>query len=383
MGKLKDIVISLLKTLYLYICKDYKYMNLDSKYNILVSYISEPFFRKKDKKYMNSHQNRAETLIIADVFKELNFSFKFIRLDKKRANLKGYNIIFGVEPNFVKASLVNEQAIKIYYATGAYMKHQNRMIKQRTDIFNQNKGTSVPYYRMIKEHNSVEKADFIIQIGSQATLSTYPKDMVKKILTIRQSCHDFYFENFLTNKLTSFSKCDFVWMGSEGSILKGFDLVVDYFIQHSDLKLHLLGKIDKEVWDYYQPLIKKTSNIIVYGFVDLDSEILEQVALKASFVIMPSASEGCPGSVINMMKLGCVPLVTPYASFDGISNLGILIQGYTYVDIDNAIKQAMEIDTMTLQKKIEECYHYANDNYNRKTFHDDLKKCFESILLRI
>lgn len=380
MTNIKSKLYSIIKYVYTLLQKDYVFRYDGSKYKMIVSYITEPFKKKTDAAYINKHQNRRETLIIADILAELNISNRFTRLDKPHISLRGYNVVFGLEPNFVKACKDNPDAIKIYYATGAYIEHQNNVIKKRTDEFNAKNGTNVPYYRLVPPHKSSEISDFIIQIGSKFTIETYPKKLREKIVTIRQSCHTFKFDNFINRKLKSFSKKDFIWMGSKGSILKGLDLILDYFIAHPEYNIHILGPIDPEVWQFYEYRIKSSPNIYIYGFVDLDSKQLEKVALISSFVIMPSASEGCPGSVINMMKLGCIPIVTPVASFDGIENYGFLIDGYTVDDLSNAINIAVSYTDNDISTKIKDNIDFANRNFNAATFKHDFETCLKTIL---
>lgn len=380
MKSIREFIIGIVKQIYLFVCKDYKVLHEESKNKMLVSYLSEPFRKRNDINYMSKHQNRGETLIMAKVLDSLKISYTFTRLDKPHFSFSGYDIIFGVEPNFVKASLSNPNAIKIYYATGAYCKHQNEVIMRRTDEFNLKNGTQVPYIRLVQEHEANEISDYIIQIGSKYTLQSYPKELVNKITIIRQSCHNFKFENFLEKKIKSFSKTDFIWMGSAGSILKGFDLVVEYFFEHTEYQLHVLGTIDSDVYDFYKDKLSKFKNIHIYGFVNLDSNTMEEIALKASYVIMPSASEGCPGSVINMMKLGCIPIVTSYSAFDGIENLGYFIDGYSMQDIDNAITKALNDNSISISERIKNCYEFANCNFNQEVFEEDFKKSILNII---
>ena len=59
----------------------------------------------------------------------------------KECDDRHYDIIFGLDPNFVTMSQKNPQALKIYYATGAYWKHQYSIVKNRIDSFNKKHGT--------------------------------------------------------------------------------------------------------------------------------------------------------------------------------------------------------------------------------------------------
>ena len=47
-----------------------------------------------------------------------------------------YDIIFGLEPNFVLCAEKHPDAKTVYYATGAYVGYANRSIVQRTSQFN-------------------------------------------------------------------------------------------------------------------------------------------------------------------------------------------------------------------------------------------------------
>lgn len=369
-----------LRALYPLFQRNYTKTINGSKHRLFVSYLSAPMYHINDRKYLNHHQNRRETIIMSSVLDELSLSHKIVRLDKPLLNYGGYDIIFGVEPNFIKACKANPKAIKIYYATGAYNEHQNKVIRERTDEFNRFHGTNVPYYRLVSNHNSAHIADRIIQIGSKYTVETYPEELRCKIVIIRQSGHTYNLPGFLQEKLESYSRKDFIWMGSSGSILKGLDLVLDYFLDHKELNLHVFGNIDTEVMDYYSPLLKDKSNIHLYGMCDLDSQFVLDVAKKSSFVILPSASEGCLGSVLNMAKLGCIPIVSRYAAFDGIEDYGDIMSNLTIEALHNSISKVMDLEESTLRERIINIYHFANEYFTPESFRNDFKQSLQLII---
>lgn len=105
----------------------------DFKKRVLISYITFPFL---DKKRLNlNHSSNAEAIIIARVFDSLGYIVDVIRYnaDFKRTKFKNrkYDLIFGLEPNFLKATKLYRPEKSIYYATGAYCKFQNRAEKSR------------------------------------------------------------------------------------------------------------------------------------------------------------------------------------------------------------------------------------------------------------
>ncbi len=368
----------LLKKLYItFFIKDYVSNKKLKKASIY--YLPEPFYRNQDSKYMNSHQNKNEALIIGRIFEALNFQIFVQRFDKILFNFSKTDLVFGLEPNFVKVAKKNKKAIKIYYATGAYWEHQNNIIKQRTDEFNKKNNTRLPYERLIDKHEACDIADYIIQIGSKYTISTYPIKYQKKIIILNQSCHNFINID-IKEKIKNTKRNNYVWFGSKGSILKGLDLVLDYFLENTEKTLNIVGPIDSEFYDVYSFKIQNSKNIKINGFMDMNSAEFRKIANESAFNILPSGSEGMPGTIINMMKLGVIPIVSKYAAFDEINEHGILIEELNEKGVFNAIEKSQEITDEKLNEKIIKCSEYALKKYNIDEFKEGFKKIIKNIL---
>lgn len=130
---------------------------------VFISYIPEACYRQ-DPEFLNGHQNRREMKTIVDVFRHLGYNV-FVQ-DYANVNLPSSfspDIIFGIEPCFEVACRKWPSAQKIYYATGAYWKHQNDMITMRTDCFNKLYGACYPYQRLASESDKCEVADYIFR----------------------------------------------------------------------------------------------------------------------------------------------------------------------------------------------------------------------------
>ena len=102
--------------------------------------------------------------------------------------------------------------------------------------------------------------------------------------------------------------------------------------------------------------------------------------MKSSFVILPSASEGCPGSVLNMAKLGCIPIVTPVSAFDGIENFGVLINAYSTKALAEAISTVLNWSENTIRQKIVDVYNFSNKNFSQESFRSDMQKALQNAI---
>jgi len=356
--------------------KNYIVENIGGNKWIFVSYIVEPFKRKKDDAYFHGHQNRQETLIISAVAQELRFSYVFNDYDKPLNFYKRkFDIIFGLEPHFKIMCDKNPKAIKIYYATGAYYKHQNLMIINRTNAFCEKYNTNYPYKRLVKEHNSCDIADYIFQIGSKFTIETYPINLRHKIILINQTSHVFKNIN-IVEKIKVTSKSDFIWFGSGGTILKGLDLVLEYFIANKNLNLNVVGPIEYEFLKVFKNQIKTASNIKFYGYLDVESNEFRYLANICAFLIFPSASEGCPGSVINLQKLGVIPILSRWASSNNIEEHGYQLKELNMTSIIEAINWSQALTYECIINLIKSNCDYISETHSNERFKMELLNNF-------
>lgn len=331
---------------------------------VYICYISQVFYHLNETEYLDSHQNKREAIIIASTFHKLGYNVYVQEFSSSRKipNLN-FKIIFGIEPNFCKACKKFPHAKKIYYATGAYFEHQNKQIRLMTDYINTTYNAHLPYKRLALPHNSIKDADYILQIGSSYTIETYPKEYRHKISLIHQSI-----QTQLKNPLKNYAKKnEFFYMGSGGNALKGLSLLIEYFHIHPELYLNVVGPIEDDFHKALSPLIGK--NIKFWGFLNVNSQQFCSIIEKCNFIIYPSGSEGgIPGAVINSMKRGLIPIVTPWSAFDGIEDYGFLIKNWDLSSIDEGIKWSQSLTIKEIEMLSRKCQDYATKYYNLENF---------------
>lgn len=360
---------------------NYKKTNMKNDKMIIFSYINIVYYFHFFKKWMSTHGNKKEAIIIKDFFIREKFDFYSVRFNGRMGQIfnKKPTLVFGIEPNFSKLCEIFPNTIKVYYATGSYFSHQNEMIISRTDKFNSEKNTQLPYIRLAEVNDCAQKSDYILQIGSSFTIETYPIEYQNKIKLIRQT--SFNFPNFDISKKKALSDHSrFIWLGSTGSILKGLDLVIDYFSQNPKLHLDIVGPIDDEFLSIYKQILNSSLNIKWHGFVPIKSKRMLDIMYRCTFIILPSASEGMPGSVINSMKMGLIPILSKYAAFNSLEKHGILIESLDFSSINNSVKKALELSLNQIDELQNLAIEYVNLNHSIETFTSDLESFFNFVL---
>jgi hypothetical protein len=368
-----------------YFIKNYTSTMSPDSPNALISYLPFPLRLPPDSKDMFKHQNRREAIEIVNAFIELGYNVDVVYYNKKAfLPSRKYDVIFGLEPNFEKFARKNPKALKIYYATGSYWKYQNASIIDRVAEVNKRRRSSLRPARLVMSHQSAELADYIIQIGSTFTVYTYPPEIQQKIRLIRQSSFEFL-DATLENKDYSSARRKFLWFGGKGAVLKGLDLLLEAFAKRPDLELYIAGAPEKDFINEYYNELYQTGNIHFLEWLDLRSTFAQDIARSCGFVILPSASEGMPGSVISMMRMGLVPIVSRQAAFDGIENFGVLIQNLTVSNVLAIVDEASRFDEDVLYKRAFMSQRFAKENFTLETFKSDLKavllQCFNSTQL--
>lgn len=332
-----------------------------------ISYIPEALVREDDE-YLNSHQNKRETKIIAQRF--LDNGYNVVMQDyliNSEIPDHSYDIIFGLEPNFTKCSLRNPKAKKVYYGTGAYFKYANAAVIQRTEEFNAKHNMAVAPRRLAPEDDCIEICDQILQIGSKNTIATYPEHIQTKITLINQSSNFFSDDKQRVKR----NRHKYLWLGSAGSILKGADLVIETFLKHPELEIDIVGPIEPEVMDAYKDGLAKAKNIRFHGYVDVNSETFLNITKDTAFLLFPSVTEGgAPGSVIVAMKLGIIPIVSQVASPDIIDELGYCLNDVSIDSLENAIEWSQKLDNKEFELRQFKNKRYSN-KFTLKNFSDE------------
>lgn len=330
---------------------------------VFVSYIADPFYHRNDNVYLDTHQNKREAIAMAEVFNKLGYNVYFmLYTSQKPLPDIDCKLIFGHEPNIQRAKDKYRNARMIFYGVSTYYEYRNKKIKEMTNEFNEAFKARVPCRRTVEPHTAVNDADAILLIGSDNTVKTFPEQYRNKITKIHQSTQN---TKYLRNIEVHGNK-EFFYLASYGNVLKGVYPIIDFFSKHPEYELHWVGPIEKDVHEAIKN--KLTSNLYIYGCQDIGSNLVLGLMERCDFILYPSGVEGVPGSVLNAMKSGLIPLVTPWASFDEIENYGFVMEDATIKGVESAVNWAMSLSLDEIDRRKKECQKFVLHNYNLERF---------------
>ena len=167
------------------------------------------------------------------------------------------------------------------------------------------------------------------------------------------------------------NKYSVMFIGGDGLICKGLDLVLDLFLSlPKPWELHVFCPTgENDFWNYYDPLLREVNNIHVYGFVNVSSNRFRNIASKCLLNLFPSAAEACATSVITAMKFGVLPVVTVQCGVD-VRQFGYVLGANVSDELKRILKNVELSSAKSLQKRLismrSECEKYSDFMYRQR-----------------
>jgi len=351
--------------------------------NVLISYILDPFLYGI--KY--SHTNYMECYTAAETFKELSFNVDVVNfMNECTINYRNYDVIYGfghpLENLFY--SEYADNIIKIYYSTGACPFFWNKESALRILNFKNEKKKIIPQSgRLVENFWSLQliMSDYNVCLGNQFMADTYLN--INPNLNIRTLNNFFYdvYDIDLTKKDYNESRKHFLWFGSAGLIHKGLDILLDIFSERNDIILHICGasKNEHKFFKYYKQIINNSKNIIEHGFIDIGSDEFKKLMNNCAFVLLPSAAEGQPGSIVNVMANGGLIPIVSEASGLNVNEYGYILEGIKKEIIITVINKVLLLTESELYEKSLKTKSIVRKNYSYQKYKQNLKNILSSV----
>ena len=283
----------------------------------LVSYVTAPF---KHGSGSTLFTHAGVPKLMARAVQELGYSVDVIEWDNTAFTpRKDYQLFIGhAGMNFERlARRLSPQCVKIYFSTGTYWQEHNRAEKARFDALEQRRGVRLPPDRPIEqsEERANETADGIICLGNHLARETYAK--FPGVHHLNNAAYPL--PNSPVPEEDRAGPTGFLFLSSEGNVHKGLDLLLETFARpdvQAVAHLYICQKIRPDFHALYRRELEDMPNIHLVGHVDLQSDRFHELVRQCTFLIHPSCAEGQPGAVLDGMRYGLIPVLTPENHID-------------------------------------------------------------------
>lgn len=282
--------------------------------NCLLKYIVEPF--NKDTTW-HWHQNLWQAKELAKIIGEFGYNVDVIQYNDPSARLnKKYDLLIDNYPQNIHLynDFLAEDCLKVYYSTTAGPIWQYRQEKERLDALYVRRGVRLPpRFELTPYDRNIDLYDAMFLFGNELTVSTYEEFHIPQIFLIKNTGYAGLAGSNLANK----DPHTFLFFASHTQVLKGLDLLLEVFSKHKNLNLIICSnfKPETEFCRVYEKELFQSPNIVSLGFIDIASELFKKITQVASFVVLPSCTEGMAGSVLTAMSAGLIPIISRWCGF--------------------------------------------------------------------
>jgi glycosyltransferase involved in cell wall biosynthesis len=312
---------------------------------------------------------------------ELGYSVDIVNFDNTCSSPRGeYDLFIGHGGlNFEHlTSAVGPAVKKIYFASGLHWKVWNEREAERLYELTLRTGHLLPPERIVpsSEGRAYDLSDGIIYLGNAHAGASY------------NGCHNLHGINNAfypvagdVRTMVDFAagRQHFLYFNGPGNVHKGLDRVLEAFARLPKLHLHVCQQIQPAFRQAYASLLASAPNIHIHGFVRQRSRAFHDLVRCCNWILSATCAEGQPGSVIEMMAHGLIPIL-PYAANIDLGDWGIHLTDCSIERVRSVCAEASEISDARARAMSEAVVLQMQQHYSIEAFRRNFRNAVSAIV---
>lgn len=351
-----------------------------SRKRALLCYNVDPFLSDFDATQFRSHCNRWRSTKIVELLGLCDYQVDATDWRNMHSPPgRDYDLVFGLGRAFTASCKKKEASTKtIYFGTGTAAEQTIAAEHAGIRELRKRRGQACRARPLWRDRGQ-RLADAIFVVGDRWTQNTYqPTDA--PIYECPNSVVDGIADTTPHRRFEE-ARRNFLWMAAYGAIRRRLDIVLEAFSELPDYNLWICGGIEyeRDFFQLYRRELTELPNVRYMGRVDVTSEQFAEITSRCGYILCPSRSDGMPGSVVNSMAAGVVPMVTEEAGMD-TGGLGIGIPEIENDTIRELVIQAADADPIQLKRQAQQVCSFARARYSQQAFRDAFRRHLTEVL---
>lgn len=346
----------------------------------LVSYLVHPLLLPAKFRDPAQFSNQGLAREIPRALNELGFEVDIVDCTNQSwIPTRAYDLFIGhANFNFTRlVGLLSHRPVTVYFATGLYWREQNTRAAQRLFDIALSKGVLLPPERVSSpiEEEAHRLSDGTICLGNEAAAQTFAH--LKNVISVCNAAYPLDGIN-LAEKDFEAGRKHFLFFSGLGNVHKGLDLLLQAF-HDTDLHLHVGQHIQPEFARAFAAELSGNRNVHVHGYVKMRSPEFRKLAAMCNWVILPTCAEGQPGSVIECMAHGLIPILPVTANID-LEDWGYRIESLTVAAVRSVIVETSTASPDDCRRRAEKVLHATDTRYSPETFRRSFREAVRQII---
>ena len=345
-------------------------MREDARRALLI-YLTEPFLLAPGDPRFRQHQNLRQNLIIARILGELGYIVDVRDIsDRRTYSLSEYHLVISHRIDLDEPTEhFREGSVLVYLATGIHHARHNRNLRVRYAELERRRHCRISPPTLNTEFMPfLKKVDFVVGIGNSETTGTWKESTLAPILPLNNFALPV---DGVIDQPRDFESArkHFLFLASLDQVAKGLDLLLEIFPRHPDLQLYICSDFESEkafVRCFAKELFH-TPNVHAIGIMDIAAPAFRDIIRSCAYVVLPSCSEGQPGSVLQCMQQGLIPLITRACGIDP-GSAGIVFDEDSVEAIERTILDAASREGSDIARQSSDCRLLVGERYSQTAF---------------
>jgi hypothetical protein len=344
----------------------------------LLSYLVEPLLPPPQFRDRTMFSNRGIAQEIPRALNELGFAVDVVHhRNTSFTPRRKYDLFIGHDGfNFEQiARDLDADAVRIYFAAGLEWKEGARRQAYRIAQVRERRGCLLGS-RTCASHECARKiAQAVICISKRAAHSF---EGYRKVMAVNNAAFPVSWSGWQQKDYRA-GRSSFLFFSGAGNVLKGLDLVLEAFAG-TTLDVYICTAIEPDFARAFQRELTEFPNIHVENWIPMRSQRFEHLVSKCDWVIHPTCTDAHPGSVIECMAHGLLPIISEGANID-VPRGGIEIERLDAEAVRSAALHASEMDPGEIEAAARSLVGEVSVKYSPKRFRADFKHAVQRALL--
>jgi glycosyltransferase involved in cell wall biosynthesis len=346
----------------------------------LLDFVVDPFLPEFRAELGRSHANYWIATAIVECLSEIGFAVDVTDWRNMHAPPSSdYDLVVGLGRAFTKSCAgPRGRARRIYLGWGLHSTDTINAVAERVRLLRERRGVALSQTHPADD--GPRFADAVFYLGNEHVRASYAAVTRAPLLQLPNPVVDGIVCT-LQQKDFAAARRHFMWMAAYGTLRRALDVLLEVFATEPDCHLWICGDISHErgFCEAYARELKGLTNIHNVGWVDVAGAPFAAVTSRCGYMLYPSVSDGMPGSVVNAMAAGVIPIVTYSAGME-TGGLGRIIPSIDDAAIRRAVRESALAEPEDLEKEAQRVANFARTYYSQAAFRQQLSSAFEAVL---